>query len=202
MDSSDVDRLARGELLMAVDKLVDSAQLNADLTSIANAIRTKGGTSAQLLFPSEFVSAINAISTGSGKTLLADYTASEDVSEIVLSGDFSGYPFYYLMINGNCSVKEWIYPSFNDVENTSRYWAAMGGSSSFDILVPICTPVSGTPIMPNSVNFLFLNLSGAGTLNTYSVNTAGPFSKLSLKLYYTSSLFLSGFNVKLWGVSV
>ena len=51
---------------MAVDKLVDSAQLNADLTSVANAIRTKGGTSAQLAFPSGFVSAVQAIPTGGG----------------------------------------------------------------------------------------------------------------------------------------
>ena len=46
---------------MALDKLVDSTQLNTDLTSIANAIRTKGGTSAQLAFPQGFVSAIEAI---------------------------------------------------------------------------------------------------------------------------------------------
>ena len=51
---------------MAVDKLVDSAQLNSDLEDIADAIRTKGGTSAQLAFPNEFVSAINAIPTGGG----------------------------------------------------------------------------------------------------------------------------------------
>lgn len=49
---------------MAVDKLVDSTQLNADLTSIANAIRTKGSTSAQLAFPSGFVSAINDLEVG------------------------------------------------------------------------------------------------------------------------------------------
>ena len=53
---------------MAVDKLVDSTQLNADLTSVANAIRTKGGTSAQLAFPSGFVSAIGDIQTGGGIT--------------------------------------------------------------------------------------------------------------------------------------
>ena len=51
---------------MAVDKLVDSTQLDADLTSVANAIRTKGGTSAQLAFPAGFVSAVNAIPTGGG----------------------------------------------------------------------------------------------------------------------------------------
>lgn len=49
---------------MAVDKLVDSTQLNSDLTSVANAIRTKGGTSAQLAFPAGFVSAIGDISGG------------------------------------------------------------------------------------------------------------------------------------------
>ena len=32
-----------------------------DLTSIANAIRAKGGTSAQLAFPNEYVTAIQAI---------------------------------------------------------------------------------------------------------------------------------------------
>lgn len=51
---------------MSVDKLVDSTQLDADLTSVANAIRTKGGTSAQLAFPAGFVSAVEAIPTGGG----------------------------------------------------------------------------------------------------------------------------------------
>lgn len=51
---------------MAVDKLVDSTQLDADLTAVANAIRTKGGTSAQLAFPAGFVSAVQAIPTGGG----------------------------------------------------------------------------------------------------------------------------------------
>lgn len=51
---------------MSVDKLVDSTQLDSDLTSVANAIRTKGGISASLAFPAGFVSAINAISGGGG----------------------------------------------------------------------------------------------------------------------------------------
>ena len=54
---------------MAVDKLVDSTQLNADLTSVANAIRAKGGTSASLAFPSGFVDAIEDIETGGGVTV-------------------------------------------------------------------------------------------------------------------------------------
>jgi len=43
----------------------------SDLTSIANAIRTKGGTSASLEFPTEFVSAINAIPTGGGSSAIS-----------------------------------------------------------------------------------------------------------------------------------
>lgn len=38
----------------------------ADLTAVADAIRAKGGTSAQLVYPSGFVSAIQAIQTGGG----------------------------------------------------------------------------------------------------------------------------------------
>ena len=63
---------------MSVDKLVDSTQLDSDLTSVANAIRTKGGTSASLAFPADFVSAIAAIPTGGGGASVAD----------VLMGDF------------------------------------------------------------------------------------------------------------------
>lgn len=48
---------------MSVDKLVDSTQLDADLTSVANAIRTKGGTSGALSFPNGFISAVEAIET-------------------------------------------------------------------------------------------------------------------------------------------
>lgn len=39
-----------------------------DLTSVADAIRSKGGTSVQLVYPSGFVSAINAIQTGGATT--------------------------------------------------------------------------------------------------------------------------------------
>lgn len=49
--------------------MADYLVTDTELTSVANAIRTKGGTSANLSFPTEFVSAINAISGGGGSTL-------------------------------------------------------------------------------------------------------------------------------------
>jgi hypothetical protein len=67
---------------MALDKLVDSTQLDSDLASVANAIREKGGTSAQLAFPAGFVSAIDAIPTG-GDT----YPYNVSVGTIVLASD-------------------------------------------------------------------------------------------------------------------
>jgi len=44
----------------------DYIATSADLTSVANAIRAKGGTSAQLAFPADFVQAIEDIETGGG----------------------------------------------------------------------------------------------------------------------------------------
>lgn len=41
----------------------------ADLTAVADAIRAKGGTAAQLVYPSGFVSAIQAIQAGAVETL-------------------------------------------------------------------------------------------------------------------------------------
>lgn len=48
--------------------MADYKVTDTELTSIANAIRTKGGTQAQLEFPTGFVSAVQAIPTGGGST--------------------------------------------------------------------------------------------------------------------------------------
>ena len=74
---------------MAANKLVDSAQLDSDLTSVANAIRTKGGTSASLTFPADFVSAIAAIPTGGGnlQSKTRSYTPSETAQSETVTAD-------------------------------------------------------------------------------------------------------------------
>jgi hypothetical protein len=50
--------------------MTDYIVAGADLTAVANKIRSKGGTSAQLEFPSEFISAIEAISGGGGSAVV------------------------------------------------------------------------------------------------------------------------------------
>ena len=76
---------------MAYDKLVDSTQLNADLTSVANAIRTKGGTSSQLAFPAGFVTAIGNISGGGGSATLIEKNISANGTYNASSDSADGY---------------------------------------------------------------------------------------------------------------
>ena len=51
---------------MALDKVVDSAALDAGMTSVANAIRAKTGDADLLAWPDGFVAAISGIETGGG----------------------------------------------------------------------------------------------------------------------------------------
>ena len=92
---------------MAVDKLVDSTQLDADLTSVANAIRAKGGTSASLAFPAEFVSAIQAIPTGGGSSFAhGTFTPTENLTTITIDTgvDYNNLVLYRIA-QGNTSMR-------------------------------------------------------------------------------------------------
>lgn len=78
---------------MSVDKLVDSTQLDADLTSVANAIRTKGGTSASLAFPADFVTAIAAISGGGSSVQSGSFTPATNSSHTFEMGSLKHLAF-------------------------------------------------------------------------------------------------------------
>lgn len=73
--------------------MTDYLVTDTELTSIANAIRTKGGTSASLTYPTGFVTAINNIPTGGTPTLQTvtkTYTPkSSAITENITPG--SGY---------------------------------------------------------------------------------------------------------------
>ena len=67
-----------------------------DLTSIANAIRTKGGTTASLSFPTGFVSAINAISSGGGAGTTVTITCDDDPDAVYFIGGEAADGITYL----------------------------------------------------------------------------------------------------------
>ena len=75
---------------MAYDKVVDSAALDTQLTSIADAIRAKTGGSDSLVFPDGFLQAIAAIESGGGGSsgsingivAMGTFTPNEKITEI------------------------------------------------------------------------------------------------------------------------
>ena len=104
---------------MALDKLVDSSQLDSGLTTIANAIRAKTGDSAQLIFPDDFSSAINNISTGEAAvqnpalalvdwegTVLKEYAAA-DVAALTSMPSPSTLSKYASVDHEYLSFQEW-----------------------------------------------------------------------------------------------
>lgn len=79
-----------------VIKLVNATNLDNGLTSIANAIRTKGGTSADLTFPGGFVSAVEAIPTGGGGWTADDIASPGSITGTlrITGTSIMNYAFY------------------------------------------------------------------------------------------------------------
>lgn len=150
---------------MAVDKLVDSTQLDADLTSVANAIRTKGGTSASLAFPAGFVSAIQAISGGGGGTsytLLASgtYTKTADGNNMEIPVSYSGEPksFYVVAENGATNGGTWAWARILDTSDLT--------GAEFDTLYNYKYGATGTTSATNNIPSISSTKIGVARYNT------------------------------------
>lgn len=64
---------------MAYDKVIDSTKLDADITTIADAIREKSGTSGKMTFPSGMADAVRNIQTGVELPELNELAEPEEV---------------------------------------------------------------------------------------------------------------------------
>ena len=84
---------------MALDKVVDSMALDGNLKNVANAIRTKGKTTASLTFPNGFISAIQAIHTGTELKIVASVTSGAVVTATKGSNTVRG-----TSVNGGCTL--------------------------------------------------------------------------------------------------
>lgn len=156
---------------MAVDKLVDSVQLDSDLTSIANAIRTKGGTSAQLVFPTGFVDAIDAIETGGG-----------DVDLFVSSGPFNGDLSFDvtkvgLVFRGATGNYSLAFPNVTSFIGTQNF--SSQGITSLRLPNYTGTLPSELFYKSNSIRTLFAPKSSGGTISNSTGMTCAVVGNIS-----------------------
>ena len=90
---------------MATYKIVDADKLDADLTSVANTIRGKSGTTGEMSFPNGFNDAVNSIAVGGGAL-----TPSEglEFTETYVPALYVGY--YGWSGKGTCTDTEIVVP--------------------------------------------------------------------------------------------
>jgi len=186
---------------MAVDKLVDSTQLDADLTSVANAIRTKGGTSADLAFPNGFVSAVGAIPTGQQLTfgLIAEINITEPVKTIrqSLPQIAIDYGVFCVDVDITLSQTDYFYigivPTGGTLNDSNGY---MNMATSFDLnCYPMILDANKYGVVKPTVGIRTVNLSIERTRN-YDAGTV--FTELTIKMYNPNVNIVSG-SIKIYG---
>lgn len=104
---------------MAEYKVVDAEKLDVDLSSVADAIRTKGGTSESLEFPQGFVNAVGAIESGGGGT--EEIEQIIDQSGVLESTDGTATEKVEQLIDKAEDEKRW-FGAVANVVNASRYF--------------------------------------------------------------------------------
>ena len=118
---------------MAYDKVIDSSVLEADLTSVADAIRGKTGTTGELAFPDGYVSAVNDISS------VSDLSNAKDIA---FGGNESGGKYVI--------EDETITPLFNQVKRITETEDAMTFEGATESLLNV-VPGGGLPNAEESV---------------------------------------------------
>ena len=152
---------------MALDKLVDSVQLDSDLAAVADAIRSKGGTSAQLSFPSDFVSAIGAIETGGGGNSI--YSGTFTPAENTLGPTIDvGADFTHFVVFADTN------PSASD--NVKKFFAAVCDfSRAGNDVITIASNNTGSALIGGFYAYKWFAKSGT-TVRCTNTGTSGQAS--------------------------
>ena len=143
---------------MALDKVVDSAALDAGMTSVADAIRAKAGTTEPLAWPDGFATAISGIETGGGGDNAAGVIDKSVVNITSNAAEVGQYAFY------GCEMLETA--SFQMA--TKIQGGAFVGCKA---LVSVSAP-NVTEIRSDAINFLVFDEMGG----EYSKEIIGAFS--------------------------
>lgn len=146
---------------MAVDRAIDSTEFDSKLTAVADAIRTAGGTTETMSFPSGMVEAITAIQAGGGIEL-SGYQVSE--GSFTISSDTS---------------------TFENYSTSSAQWPLVTGANltgkNFAFLLFI-DPISVITTLKPHVSLLFASASSVDE------RTAGVSEGMDLRTGFVSGL--------------
>ena len=164
-----------------------------DLTLVADAIRTKGGTTELLTYPDEFVTAIQAIQTGTELQIIVTVTSGATVTATKGSLSVSG-----TSVNGTCTLTV-------PEEGEWTVSATLGGQTSNSNIVNVVSSYDtslafvSTILNDNSWEAIH-GVSNAGQGANYwsigdrkEVTLNGTVGHLSLSNYKTYA-FIIGFN--------
>lgn len=147
---------------------------DTDLTKVASAIRSKGGTSAPLVYPDGFVTAINNIQTGGSSGIdgvhIGQYTITDGIISFSISkDDYSNDPryrnLYVILVGGN---------NFGMIAfkyGTNNYYTGMyEGSQGWAITeTTISTTVGDTQVTINWTLGDSTSIYYEGTVNVYAL---------------------------------
>lgn len=163
---------------MALDKVIDSAVLDAGLTSVADAIRAKGGTSEQLAFPNGFVSAVEGIQAGGGADYLqyatglnGFFTGATDLPENISIIAPNASVFYDFCFRAT-GVKQ-LTITANKITDLSRAFYMYGITSTLEV-ININADLSKLSSYPEMCR-------DNGTLR--EINTVFPIKNFSTKMF-------------------
>lgn len=178
---------------MAYDKVVDSASLDSKLTQVADAIRTKGNTSADLQFPSGFISAIQAIQTGTELQIIVSVTSGATVTATKGSLSVSG-----TSVNGTCTLTV---PEEGEWTVSATLGGETSNSNTVNVISSYDTVLAFVSTILNDNSWETIRgISDAGTGANYwsigdrkAVTLNGTVGKLSLS-NVTTYAFIIGFN--------
>ena len=139
---------------------------DTSLTSVADAIRTKGGTSAALDFPSGFVDAIGAIQTGGGGasnvvTGTFKGTTSNAAMDVNLAYDGDGYPIIVV-----------IFPSEGAYDPDGTFYKTIQQYALIEAVLIKQKLAAPTYNANNTYNYAtFYSISKSSTTNNTSTST-------------------------------
>lgn len=173
--------------------MADYLTTNTELTSIANAIRTKGGTTASLVYPSGFVTAIENLPTNDAEDAIIErnitYYENSTVSKI------GSYAFTYCTY-----LRQAVFTNCQSIGGNAFYYCMNLKMASF----PRCETINGGAFrVCTRLMSLYLLGSSFVTLSNSNAFLSTPMSTLGGNngtIYVPASMLASYKTMENWSI--